>query len=146
MREFTKRQFRLLLFAYAALIVAGIFVALPQRTSLTQTDVAVAKSSYGLQGLSDHQFAVFMVCFISAVFLAWLIGLVSLFLLWRPGVYIFLAGVCGLLIVEYFRHLTPTGGWLFYGAVEVLLEFAIVALVLFGRAKHLFQRQRDVQI
>ena len=87
-----------------------------------------------------------MVWFISAVLLAWLVGLISLFLLWRPGVYIFLAGVCGLLIVEYFRHLAPTVGWLFYGAVEVLLEFAIVALVLFGPANHLFPKQRDVQI
>jgi len=142
----TKRQFRLLLLAYVALIVAGIFVALPQRTALTQTDVAIAKSSYGLHGLSDRQFAVFMVRFISAVLLAWLVGLISLFLLWRPGVFIFLAGVCGILIVEHLRHLTPTGGWSFYGAVEVFFEFAIAALVVFGPAKHLFQKQRAVQI
>jgi hypothetical protein len=140
----TKRQFRLLLLAYVALIVAGVFLALPQRTSLTQADVAIAKSSYGLQGLSDREFAVFMVSFISAVLLAWLVGLISLFLLWRPGVYIFLAGVCGILIVEYFRHLTPRGGWVFYGTVEVLLEFAIIALVLIGPAKHLFQRHAQM--
>lgn len=142
----TKLQFRLVLLAYVALIVAGMFVALPQRTSLTQTDVAVAKSSYGLHGLSDRQFAVFMVCFLNAVLLAWLAGLVSLFLLRRPGVYIFLAGVCGIWFVEYLRHRTPTGGWSFYGPVEVLFELAIVALVLFGPAKHLFQKQRAVQI
>lgn len=83
-----------------------------------------------------------MVCFISAVFLAWLIGLLSLFVFWRPGIYIFLAGVCGLLFVEYFRHLRPTSSWALYGGVEVGLELVIVAFALFGPAKHLFQRQR----
>ncbi len=139
MRRITRFQFRLLLLAYVALIVVSIVVALPQRMSLTQTDVAIARSSYGLQMLSDHQFAVFMVWFIGAVLLAWLVGLISLFLLWRPGVFIFLAGACGILIVEYHRHLTPTAGWSFYSSVEVLLEFTIIALVLFGPAKHLFQ-------
>ena len=60
MAEFTKRQFRFLLLIYVALIVAGIFRALPQRTPLTSTDIVVAKSNFGLQGLSDHQFASFM--------------------------------------------------------------------------------------
>ena len=60
-----------------------MLVAVPQRTPLTQTDIAIAKSSYGLRGLSDHQFAVFMVWFVGAVLLAWLVGLISLFLLLR---------------------------------------------------------------
>ncbi len=142
MTSLTKRQFRFLLLIYVALILAGIFRALPQRTPLTQADVAIAKSSFGLQGLSDHQFAVFMVWFLGVVLMAWLIGLISVFLLWRAGVYIFLAAVCARLVVEYLRHLTPTSGWSFYGGVELGLELVIVALALFGPAKHLFQRQR----
>jgi len=138
----TKGQFRLLLLIYVALIVVGVFVALPQRTPLTQIDVATAKSSYGLQGLSDHQFATFIVWFLGAVLAAWLVGLISLFLLWRPGVYIFLVAVCARLVVEYLRHLRPTSSWALYGGVEVGLELVIIAFALFGPAKHLFQRQR----
>jgi hypothetical protein len=142
----TKRRFRFLLLIYCALILAGIFRAVPHRTPLTPTDVAVAKGSFGLPGLSDYQFAVFMVWFLGAVLMAWLVGLISLFLIWRPGVYVFLAAICARFVVEYLRHLTLKSGWSLYSGVEVLFELAIVAIALFGPAKHLFQRQREVPI
>lgn len=142
----TKGQFRFLLLIYLALVVAGIFRALPERTPLTQVDVTMAKSNFGLQGLSDHQFALFMVWFFGAVLMAWLVGLISLALLWRPGVYIFLAAICAISVVEYLRHLKLTSGWLFYGGVELLFGLAIVAAVLFGPAKHLLQRHGDAGI
>lgn len=142
----TKRQFRLLLLIYVALIVVGVVIALPQRTHLTQAEVTEAKSSFYLQDLSDYQFARLMVWFLGASLMAWLVGLISLFLLWRPGVYVFLAGVCARLIIEYLRHLRFTSAWSFYGGVEVLLEFAIVAVAIFGPAKHLFQRQGEMRI
>ena len=146
MTTLTKRQFRFLLLAYCALVIAGIFRALPQRTPLTSADMAAAKSSFGMERLSDSQFAFFMIWLLGAVLLAWLVGLISVFRLWRAGVYIFLISVCARLIIEYLRHRTVAGGWWLYGAVELLFEFAIVALALFGPAKHLFQRQREVQI
>jgi hypothetical protein len=107
--------------------------------SIQSTDVGAAKASFGLPGLSDYQFAVFMVCFLSAVLMAWLVGLISLFLVWRPGVYIFLAGVCAIWVVEYLRHRFIAAG--FYSGVEMGLEIVIVTFALFGPAKHLFQRQ-----
>ena len=145
MAKLTKRQFRFLLLIYMALIAAGIFRALSQRTPLTSRDVVVAKSNLGLQGLSDQQFACFMVWVIGAVLGAWLVGLVSLFFLWRPGVYIFLAAACGILAVGYLRRLRLTSDWALYGGVEVGLKLMIVAFALFGPAKHLFRRQFEVK-
>jgi hypothetical protein len=121
------------------LILAGACWAALHRTALTPKDVAAAKRGFGLPGLSDYQFAVSMVWFLGAVLMAWLVGLISLFLLWRPGVYIFLAGVCAIWVVQYLRHRLTAGG--FYSGVEMGLEVVIVAFALFGPAKHLFQRQ-----
>jgi hypothetical protein len=104
--------------------------------ALTPTDVAAEKASFGLAALSDNQFAAFIVCFLTAVLMAWLVGLVSLFLVWRPGVYIFFAGVCAIWVTEYLRHRFLAGG--FYGGIEMGLEVVIVAFALFGPAKHLF--------
>ena len=91
-----------------------------------------------MPGLSDHQFALFMVCFLSAVSIAWLVGLISLFFVWRPGVYIFLVGVCAIWVREYLRYGFIAGG--FYSGVEMGLEIVIVTFALCGPAKHLFQR------
>lgn len=146
MKKITKYQFWLLLLAYIAMLVVGVFVAVPQYTAPTQADNAIDKSRYCLQWLSDRQFAVFMIWFLGVPLMAWLVGLISLFFFWRPGVYLFLAGVCGRLVAEYLRHSTPTSGWLLYDGAELGLELVIVAFALFGPAKHLFQKQRSLQI
>ena len=143
MRTFTKRQFRFVLLIYCALILTGTVWAALHRTALTPTDVAAAKGSFGLPRLSDHQFGIFIVWFLGVVLATWLVGLVSLFLLWRPGVYIFLSGVCALWVVAYLKPGSTVG---FYSGVELGLELLIVAFALFGPAKHLFRRQREERI
>jgi hypothetical protein len=111
------------------------------RMPLTPADVAATKASFGLARLSDHQFALLMVCLTGAPLVAWLVGLISLFLIWRPGVYIFLAGVCCIWVIAYLRHRLTAGG--LYSGVEMGLEIIIVTFALFGPAKHLFEKPGD---
>src|SRR5437762_603905 len=143
---FTKRQFRLLLVIYCVLILAGIFRFRLRHRPMTGSDVAALQIGFGLYGLSESQFVFFMLCLLATVLMAWLVGLISAFFLWRPGIYIFLASVCARLVIEHLRHLTPSSGWSLYGGVETIFEFVIIALALCGPAKDLFQRQRETRI
>src|SRR5664280_1221505 len=110
----TKRQFRFLLLIYCVLIVAGLLRSLPGYTPLTTTDFVDAKRSFGLESLSDSRFRLFMIWLLGTVLVTSLVGLVSLFWFWRPGVYVFLAAVCARLVIEHLSHLTSTSGWWLY--------------------------------
>jgi hypothetical protein len=137
-RTITKPQFRILLLIYCALIGA-IFWAMSQRRSQTPIDVAAEKLRFGMPGLSDVQFTYLMICVLTVSFIAWLIGLISLFFLWRPGIYIFLVSICAIWTVEYVRLGHRAFG--LYSAAEMGLEIIIISFALFGPARHLFQRQ-----
>ena len=80
------------------------------------------------------------VWFLAMVLMTWLAGLVSLFLLWRPGIYIFLAGVCALRVVAYLK---PGSRVNFYSGVELASELLIVVFALFGPGKNLFRRPAE---
>src|SRR5262249_45376233 len=124
-------------------LLFGFFLSPRHAGRMNSADVAAIQMSFGLYRLSESQFIVFMLILAGSALLTWLIGLISAFFLWRPGIYIFFVSVCARLIIE---HFDPFIRWGWYGAVEALFELVIVALALFGPAKHLFQRRREAMV
>jgi hypothetical protein len=144
MTALTKRQFRLLLAIYCIVGVLSIIWKIPGRKHLTLADVALAKSRFGLETWSDYDFAVLMIWLLGTLIVAWLIGLMFTFLIWREGLYILLAAVCGRLVYSFIRydHFTPE----FFGIATLFLEAVIIITGLFGPAKHLFQKQYEARV
>jgi len=140
----TKHQFRLLLVAYCAVIVVSVFWVAHGSKPLTMGDVAEAKRRFGMETWTDYDFAVFMLWLTGTILAAGLVGLVFVFLLRREGLYIFLIAVCARFGYYQLRYQHPSMDFLSW--VTLLFEVSIIALGLFGPAKHLFQRQREIRI
>jgi hypothetical protein len=140
----TKNQFRLLLVIYLAVSVLVYFWHPPQRIPLSPGELAEAKRRFGMETMTDENFALFMVWLLLTIMVARLIGFVFTFLLWREGLFIFPVAVCAGLVRQYVYYqrlsIAPLG-W-----VTLLLVASIVTLALFGPAKHLFQRKREKRI
>src|ERR1700722_7059567 len=138
----TKKQFRLLLVVYCAFLLLGFWSPANVRRPLTHNVIAQTKEHFGMETMSDYHFGIFMICLLGTTIMAWLVGVVYLFLLWRPGLYFFVFGCCARVPIRMFE-LHPhasVGSWRFYGLFEFIFELTIVALGLFGPAKHLFRR------
>jgi hypothetical protein len=151
----TKMQFRLLLVVYCAyllfILLAHVWTpsseSVPKTRTQVHSDVAQEKTRFGMDTMSDLHFVEFILFLQVTILMAWLIGLVYLFLLWRQGLYFFLIGVCARITFGHvfghrlFGHRHPSsGGWLAHGRTEFVFELIIVAIGFFGPAKHLFQR------
>ena len=144
MTTLTKRQFRLLLVAYCAVIVVSVFWAAHRSRPLMIGDAAEARRNFGMESLSIYHFAVFMLWLTGTILVAWLVGLVFTFLLWREGLYILLFAVCSRLVFCQLLEQHLSMG--FFGWVTLLFEVCIITFGLFGPAKHLFRRQGEIRI
>jgi hypothetical protein len=143
MMAFPKMQFRLLLLAYCVFITATFLSASPAGKHLTWNDIEQMKERVGMETMSDRHYAMFVFCLLGTSGLAWLIGLVYLFLLWYQGLYFFAFGCCTRVMIMgtfYLQRRVSAGGWQLHGLTELIFELTIVAVGLFGPAKHLFQR------
>jgi hypothetical protein len=99
-------------------------------------------NSLGLR--SDTRIALLWAIWLVFGVFAWagVAGLIGMFFLWRPGCFLFLAGVCARVLFPLTLVSWQTKSmWVgLFGELQLLLDGLIIALVFFGPAKALFRK------
>ena len=144
MKPLTKSQFRWLLVVYFGVVVSSFVVDSITKPIIPESVVHAQRASDRelFSKLESPGNIVVPLALVGVLVLA-VVGLVGMFLLWRPGFYMFLVAVCirtigpPPLLGAWYVH---TGWSNMFTELGLLLEGVIFAVVFFGPAKHLFQR------
>ena len=144
MTPLTKSQFRWLLVIYCAVVV-GMFAAQSITKPMIPESVVRAEKASDNEAFSEHGWpvGVSVGLMLVGVLLAGLVGLVGMFFLWRPGLYIFFIAVCVRTLASPLAATwqAVTGWNSLFDDLGLLLEGVIFGIAFFGPAKHLFRRE-----
>jgi len=141
MKPFTKAQFRSLLIVYCLLLVFALIAESVKNTIIPEVVMRMERASLRewLAGFDKPaQISVLTVCV--ADLLANFVGLAGMFLLWRPGRFIFLGAVCVRMVscLFFYTWQTETTWEMLFAELGLVMEGIIIASVFFGAAKDLF--------